>query len=57
MLGRLPIDPALALACDAGAIEEALPQDFLPEATSVCEAIPAHEGAPEDTASQGDAEA
>ena len=57
VLGRLPIDPALALACDAGTIEEALPQDFLPEATSVCEAIPAHEGAPEDTASQGDAEA
>ncbi len=57
VLGRLPIDPALALACDAGAIEEALPQDFLPEATAVCEAIPAHEGAPEDAAPQGDTEA
>ncbi|WP_102371794.1 Mrp/NBP35 family ATP-binding protein [Enorma phocaeensis] len=45
VLGRLPIDPALALACDAGAIEEALPQDFLPEALAACEAIPAHEGA------------
>lgn len=57
VLGRLPIDPALALACDAGAIEEALPQDFLSEATAVCEAIPAHEGAPEDAAPQGDTEA
>ena len=44
VLGRLPIDPALALACDAGAIEEALPQDLLPDAVAACEAIPPHEG-------------
>lgn len=45
VLGRLPIDPALALACDAGAIEEALPQDLLPDAVAACEAVPPHEGA------------
>ena len=44
VLGRLPIDPALALACDAGAIEESLPADLLPEAVAACEAVPAHEG-------------
>ena len=44
VLGRLPIDPALALACDAGAIEEALPQDLLPDAVAACEAVPPHEG-------------
>ncbi|WP_144743252.1 Mrp/NBP35 family ATP-binding protein [Enorma burkinafasonensis] len=45
VLGRVPIDPALALACDAGAIEEALPQGFLPEALAAVEAVPAHEPA------------
>ncbi len=45
VLGRLPIDPALALACDAGALEEALPADFLPGAVKACEAVAPHEGA------------
>ena len=44
VLGRLPIDPALALACDAGAIEEALPADLLPDAIAACEAVEPHEG-------------
>ena len=44
VLGRLPIDPALALACDAGAIEEALPSDLLPDAIAACEAVEPHEG-------------
>ena len=48
ILGRLPIDPALAAACDAGAIETALPQDFLPDALAAVEAVKPHEG--EDTA-------
>ena len=52
VLGRLPIDPALALACDAGAIEEALPQDFLPEGVAACEAVPAHEGGASENADQ-----
>ena len=43
VLGRLPIDPALALACDAGALEEALPADLLPDAVAACEAIEPHE--------------
>ena len=32
VLGRLPIDPALAGACDAGALEQALPENLLPDA-------------------------
>lgn len=44
ILGRLPIDPALARACDAGALEEALPADFLPDAVGACEAVAPHEG-------------
>ncbi|MCI7730747.1 Mrp/NBP35 family ATP-binding protein [Enorma burkinafasonensis] len=51
VLGRVPIDPALALACDAGAIEDALPQGFLPEALAAVEAVPAHE--PAGDAAQG----
>ena len=51
VLGRVPIDPSLALACDAGAIEEALPQGFLPEALAAVEAVPAHE--PAGDAAQG----
>ena len=47
VLGRLPIDPALAEACDAGAIEAALPQGFLPDALAAVEAVKPHEG--EDT--------
>ena len=40
-LGELPIDPALAAACDHGTLEEELPQGFLPKAVaavvSTCE--------------------
>lgn len=39
ILGRLPIDPALAAACDAGKIEESLPAEFLPQAVAACEAV------------------
>ncbi len=39
VLGRLPIDPALAAACDDGTIESALPMGLLPEALAVCEAV------------------
>lgn len=41
ILGRLPIDPALAAACDAGKIEESLPAEFLPQAVAACEAAEA----------------
>ena len=41
ILGRLPIDPALAAACDAGKIEESLPAEFLPQAVAACEAVEA----------------
>ena len=41
VLGRLPIDPALAAACDAGKIEESLPAEFLPQALAACEAVEA----------------
>ena len=41
ILGRLPIDPALAAACDAGKIEENLPTEFLPQAVTACEAVEA----------------
>ncbi|OUP08046.1 Mrp/NBP35 family ATP-binding protein [Collinsella sp. An2] len=43
VLGRLPIDPSLAAACDAGQIESALPSDLLPDAIAACEAIEPHE--------------
>ncbi|WP_082667229.1 Mrp/NBP35 family ATP-binding protein [Tractidigestivibacter scatoligenes] len=40
-LGELPIDPALAAACDHGTLEDELPQGFLPKAVdaivSTCE--------------------
>lgn len=44
VLGRLPINPALAAACDAGAIEDALPENLLPDAIAACEAVVPHEG-------------
>ena len=44
VLGRLPIDPALAAACDAGEIETALPDNLLPDPLAACEAVAAHEG-------------
>lgn len=46
VLGRLPIDPALAAACDAGNIEGALPEGLLPGVVAACEAVEAHEGEP-----------
>ena len=42
ILGRLPIDPAFAAACDAGQIEAELPEGFLPQAVASCQAIPEH---------------
>ena len=46
ILGRMPIKPELAAACDDGAIEAALPGGLLPEALASVEALPEHE-APE----------
>ena len=46
ILGRMPIKPELAAACDDGAIETELPGGLLPEALASVEAIPEHE-APE----------
>lgn len=45
VLGRLPIDPALAGACDAGTLETALPEGFLPDALAAVEKVEPHEGA------------
>ncbi len=46
ILGRMPLQPELAAACDAGALETELPGGLLPEALASVEAIPEHE-APE----------
>ncbi len=46
ILGRMPIKPELAAACDDGAIETELPGGLLPEALASVEALPEHE-APE----------
>ena len=46
ILGRMPIKPELAAACDDGAIETELPGGLLPEALAGVEALPEHE-APE----------
>ena len=43
VLDRLPFDPALAAACDAGTLERDLPQGLLPLATAAVEAVPPHE--------------
>ena len=48
ILGRLPIDPALAAACDAGNLETALPDGFLPDALAAVTAVEPHEGEPAD---------
>ena len=40
VLGRLPIDPALAAAADSGRIEQDLPQGMLPDAVSLAESLP-----------------
>ena len=43
ILGKLPINPALAEACDKGEVETALPDGMLPKAVSAVEAITPHE--------------
>ena len=43
ILGTLPINPALAEACDKGEVETALPDGMLPKAVSAVEAITPHE--------------
>lgn len=43
MLGRLPIDPALAEACDRGEIETALPEGVVNQALTAVEAVAPHE--------------
>ena len=43
VLGQLPIDPALAEACDQGEVETALPAGMLPQAVSAVEAVAPHE--------------
>lgn len=45
ILGQLPINPALAEACDKGEVETALPAHMLPQAVSAVEAIAPHETA------------
>ncbi len=42
ILGRLPIDPALAAACDTGAIEDELPAGLLPDALAKVAGLPEH---------------
>ena len=44
VLDRLPIDPALAAACDAGTIETELQAGTLPLALAACRAVEPHEG-------------
>ena len=43
ILGKLPINPALAEACDKGEVETVLPDGMLPKAVSAVEAITPHE--------------
>lgn len=40
VLGRLPIDPAIAEAADAGTFERDLPEGLLPDAVALVEALP-----------------
>lgn len=40
ILGRLPIDPAFAAACDAGSVETDLPSGFLPDVLAKVVATP-----------------
>lgn len=42
ILGRLPINPAFAAACDAGTIETELPAGLLPNAVAKVAAVPEH---------------
>ena len=47
VLGRLPINPAFAAACDAGTLESELHCGLLPDALAAVEAIEPHTvGAP-----------
>ncbi len=48
ILGRLPINPAFAAACDAGVIETELPSGLLPEALAKVSAVPEHVEAPKE---------
>lgn len=40
VLGRLPIDPALAASCDEGTFETVLPQGLLADALTACANVP-----------------
>ena len=53
VLGRVPIDPALAAACDAGTFENELPEGLLPEAVAKIRAVPAPEGDADDADDAG----
>ena len=53
VLGRVPIDPALAAACDAGTFENELPEGLLPEAVAKIRAVPAHEDDADDADDAG----
>ena len=46
VLGRLPIDPSVADACDRGAIEDELPEGLLDEAVARIEALDATDASP-----------
>lgn len=43
ILGRIPINPAFAAACDAGDLEDKLPEGLLPDAVAKIEAVKPHE--------------
>ena len=53
VLGRVPIDPALAAACDAGTFENELPEGLLPEAVAKIRAVPVHEDDADDADDAG----
>ncbi|VWL90521.1 Iron-sulfur cluster carrier protein [Collinsella sp. AK_207A] len=53
VLGCVPIDPALAAACDAGTFENELPEGLLPEAVAKIRAVSAHEGDVDDADDAG----
>ena len=46
VLGRLPIDPALAAACDDGTLDKAVPDGMLAGALAAVEAVKPHGGGP-----------
>ncbi|AEB07370.1 ATPase-like, ParA/MinD [Coriobacterium glomerans PW2] len=51
-LGRLPVEPSLAAAIDAGTIEEALPADMLADAVAAIEAVSPREADETDSAAK-----